>query len=148
MGKHNSYIKTVLMTAGIIEMLAGLAHFAMPHFVYQPKGFSFLTQNEKHFIALGIFAVGILLIAFGILTILFSLKVDIKNELLFFYTIIKSFLWFARIILEILYPVKIPLFLMEQPTIVFMPLLILACMLFVSAAFIISYEKKHQILSS
>ena len=147
MGERNNWIKLVLMIAGIIEIIAGSAHFVMPYFIYQSKGFSFLTQNEIHFVVLGVLAVGILLIAFGILTILFSLRVDTKNELLFFYTIIQSFLWFARIILEILYPVKIPLFLIEQPAIVFMPLLIFECMLFVSAAFIINYEKKHQILS-
>lgn len=146
MGNHNIWIKTVLMIAGIIEILAGLAHFPMPHFVYQSKGFSLLNQNEIHLVTLCVFAVGILLIAFGAITISFVLKVDASNELHFIYASIKSLLWLARIILEIIYPIKISLFFIEKPTTVIMPLLIIAFLLFVFSAVLIVLNRKKIIV--
>lgn len=133
-------IKAILWIAGIIEILIGFFHFGMPYFAYQAKGFSFLNQNEINFITLCVFAVGILLIAFGSLTIILSLKAPI--EILLYYSVTKSFLWLARIILEILYPVKIPLFFVEQPTITVVPLLIFEWLLFVSSVALMVRMKK------
>ena len=141
MENYKNWIKNILLLAGIIEIVAGLAHFAMPYFAYQTKGFSFLHQNEIDFITLCVFAVGILS-AFGSITIFFSLKAGAVNGMLLYYTIIKSFLWLARIILEILYPVKIPLFFIGQPTMVVMPLLIFECLLFVFSVLLIVIIRK------
>ena len=144
MGKYNRWIKTVLMTAGIIEIFAGLGHFAMPYFVYQSRGFSFLTQNEMNFATLGIFAIGILLIAFGAITISFALNVDASHELQCIYAAVKSILWMARIILEIIYPIKISLFFIEKPTIVIMPLLIAVFLLFVFAVVLMALNNSRR----
>ena len=136
--KRNNWIKTILLIAGIIEIVAGLAHFTMPYFAYEARGFSFLNQDETNLITLCVFAVGILLIAFGTLTIFFALKAETAKQLLYFYVIIKSLLWLGRIILEIFYPVKISLFFIESPSKAIMPLLIFECLLFVFPAALIT----------
>jgi len=102
-----------------------------------------LHQEEINFITLGVFAIGILLIAFGTLTIFISLKTKASDEILFYYSIIKVFLWLGRVILEISFPVKITLFFIHQPTMVVMPLLIVEWLLFVFAAVLISIHRKN-----
>lgn len=137
MNNYNKWVKKILIIAGIVEIVMGLAHFAMPYFAYQSRGFIFLHRDELNFITLCVCAVGILLIAFGILTVFFSLQTELSDKLILYYAVIKSFLWSARIILEILYPVKIPLFYIEQPTTAIMPLLIFEWLLFVFSAVLI-----------
>ena len=143
MENYKSWIKKSLLIAGLVEIAAGLSHFGMPYFAYQTEGFSFLHQDGLNFTTLCIFAVGILLIAFGSLTILLSLKAEATSEVLHYYTLIKSFLWSARIILEIMYPVNIPLFFIKQPVIVVMPLLFFEWCLFVLAFVMIVVIRKN-----
>jgi hypothetical protein len=69
MRKRANTIRNILIAAGIIEIAVGLLHFAMPYFAYQSKGFTLLQSAELDFVTLCIFAIGILLIAFGTITI-------------------------------------------------------------------------------
>jgi hypothetical protein len=144
MNKYSDYIGKFLLIAGVAEIAVGISHFAMPYFAYQSIGYSSLNYDEINFVTLCIFAVGILLIAFGILTVFFSLKKESAKGMLFYYCIIKSLLWLARIILEIIYPVKINLFYIEKPTMIILPLLFLVWLLFTLPAvfFMLSNRKK------
>lgn len=138
MENYNDWTRRILLIAGVVEIVVGLSHFAMPYYAYQAKGFTLLNQDERNFITLCVFAVGILLMAFGILTVFFSLRFEAVNEMLLYYVIIKSVLWLGRIILEISYPVKVALFYIGQPTMVVMPLLIFEWLLFVFSAVLIA----------
>ncbi len=142
MKNYDIWIKKILAGAGLMEIVFGLSHFAMPYFAYQSKGYSLLNHNEIKFITLCIFSLGIILIAFGILTILLSTKVEAIIKIVFYYTLIKAALWTVRIILGILYPVDISLFFIEQPNIVVFPLLLLAWFLFVFPVIIITLKLK------
>jgi hypothetical protein len=135
---HNDWVKRILLIAGIVEIVVGLSHFGMPHFAYQSKEFGLLNQDEINFVTLIVFAVGILLTAFGAVTVLISSKMEALKEILFSYALIKSILWLARIILELVYPVKIGLFWIAMPTNVIMPLLIIEWLLFVVSAVLIA----------
>jgi hypothetical protein len=130
-----------LLIAGIIEAVAGLSHFALPHFAYQSKGFSLLDQNEVGFVTAGVFSVGILLMTFGSLTVYLSLREDTSTEVLLYYAITQSILWLMRIVIEIAYPIKIHLFLINQPTVILLPLFIFEFLLFTTAAMLI-YKKR------
>ncbi|MDQ6984185.1 MAG: hypothetical protein Q9M44_05675 [Ghiorsea sp.] len=122
--------KQILLAAGIIEIAVGLLHFAMPFFVYQTKGFSLLQPNEINFVTLVIFAVGILLVAFGSLTILFSSKLESMIEVLYYYVVIKTILWVGRVGLELLYPINLSMFYVEPFTLIVLPGLIIELILF------------------
>ena len=135
--------RRLLLIAGIIEVVAGLAHFAMPHFAYQSEGFSLLNQNEVGFITAGVFSVGILLMTFGALTVYFSLRDDTSTEVLVYYGITQSILWLMRIVIEIVYPIKIPLFQIRQPTVILLPLFILECILFTTATILIYKNRSN-----
>jgi hypothetical protein len=130
MEKIIKLIKQILMVAGIIEIAVGLLHFLMPPFAYQAKGFSLLQPDEISFVTLAIFSVGILLVAFGSLTILFSRKVESMIEVLYYFLVIKTILWIGRVALELLYPVNLSMFYVEPFTLVVLPGLIIELLLF------------------
>lgn len=142
MKNDKSWIKNFLLAAGTIEIVVGLAHFAFPYFVYQSNSYSLLNNNDIDFITLSIFSVGILLIAFGSLTVFLSSKVETAIRIVYFYTIVKSILWAGRVILGILYPVNTPLFYMEQPNTVVFSGLLIEWLLFVFSVFIIKTRIK------
>lgn len=131
MEKQINLTKNVLLVAGIIEIAVGLLHFAMPSFAYQAKGFSLLQPDEISFVTLVIFAVGILLVAFGSLTILFSRKVESIIEVLYYYVVIKTILWIGRVVLELLYPVNLSMFYVEPFTLIVLPGLLIELLLFI-----------------
>ncbi len=137
MEKQINLTKQILLAAGIIEIAVGLLHFAMPYFAYQTKGFSLLQPNETNFVTLVIFAVGILLVAFGSITILFSRKVESMIEVLYYYVVIKTILWIGRVALELLYPVNLSMFYVEPFTLVVLPGLIIELLLFVVSVVLI-----------
>ena len=137
MEKQINLTKQILLAAGIIEIAVGLLHFAMPYFAYQTEGFSLLQSSEINFVTLVIFAVGILLVAFGSITILFSRKVESMIEVLYCYVVIKSILWVGRVVLELLYPVNLSMFYIEPFTLVVLPGLIIELLLFVVSVVLI-----------
>ena len=136
---YDNSIKRLLLIAGVAEIVVGLSHFGMPYFAYQARGFALLSQKESDFVTLCVFAVGILLIAFGSVTILFALNA--RDEMVLPYAVIQSILWLARIILEIVYPVQVSLFHIENPARVVMTLLVAEWLLFTLAAIFTAMDK-------
>jgi len=129
----NIWARNLLFVAGAIECIAGILHFFMPRFVFQSDGLSQLSDNEIAFVTLFIFAVGILLIAFGCITIVFSLKIRPSFEVLYYYLFFKCVLWFGRVLLEVLYPVKLNLFYIDPVTIVVLPGVVMEFLLFITS---------------
>ncbi len=85
-----------------------------------------------------VFVVGILLVAFGSLTLLFSWKTESFLEILYYYLLIKVVLWGARVALELLYPVKLSMFYVEPFTMVVLPGLLFELLLFFVAAILVN----------
>ncbi len=127
--------KTLLIVAAVVEIVVGLAHFGMPAFALKSPGIAASAEIESDFLTLLLLCVGILLIAFGACTLLL-LRESVAIQILFYYTVIKSVLWLARVIIEVVYPVEVPLFHLEQPTLYILPMLVLEWLLFVAAAFL------------
>ncbi len=146
MKNRNNLITGLLLTAGIIEIVAGLGHFPMPHFAFQTQGFSSLDQNEANFIIAAVFATGVLLIALGIFTTYLSLSKDTPIKILLYFTTIQSVLWLGRIIIEIVYPVNISLFLIREPTRFLLPIFILEWLLFIIATFLLPKYQPSNLL--
>ncbi len=137
MEKQINMTKQTLLVAGIVEVVVGLLHFVMPFFAYQSKGFSLLQPNEINFVTLVIFAVGIFLVAFGGLTILFSRMMESMIEVLYYYVVIKTVLWAGRLVLELLYPVNLSMFYVDPFTLVVLPGVIIETLTFAVSVFLI-----------
>ena len=130
-------IKQILLLAGGIEIFIGLLHFIMPYYIYIIENFRILQKIELDFIILLILAVGILLFAFGLVTIFLAKKATLILDILYYYVIIKIFLWTSRVCLEFIYPVKLSMFYIEPFTIIVLPGLILELILFFIAMVLI-----------
>lgn len=124
----------LLFIAGIIEIIIGIMHFIMPYFVIQSKGFSELNPDETKFLIHSVIAVGIAIIPFGILTVIFSVMRKSLGKILLYYCIIKSVLWGGRVISELILPVKLTLFHFTNPTTLILPLCIIIWLLFLIPA--------------
>lgn len=132
---RSGWLKKGLFIAGIMEIMIGISHFGMPYFVYQSDGLSALNPNETDFVTLSIFAIGILLIAFGCLTLFLAAAARKDHRILLGYCVIKSMLWLGRVSLEFMYPVKVSLYYIALPTLAVMPVLIIVCLIFTSGIF-------------
>ena len=137
-------LKNILLLAGIIEILVGFLHFFMPYFLYQSSGFEQLNSIESDYLLLVTYAVGVLLVAFGAITLLFAIKIDKLKEVIFYYLLIKIILWTARVILEILYPLELSMFYIEPFTSIVLPGLIIELCLFIVAMILFINHKKRK----
>ncbi len=131
MNTNGQWIPRAILWAGVIEVLVGAMHFLMPPFVFRSAGFVSLSASEADFVRLILFALGFLLVALGSLTVVVSLHQEEWHGLLLPLLTIQSLLWCARIGIEVHYPVAVPLFFLDQPTTLVMPLLVFETLLFV-----------------
>lgn len=97
-------------------------------------GFPNLRPEELSFVTLVTLAVGILLLAFGAVTVYLASRAEAIVGILFGYSLIKVFLWSGRVILEVAYPVRLRLFSVEPATAAVMPALVLELLLFLASA--------------
>ena len=144
MNSHTKTLKSVLLTAGGLEIFVALLHFMMPYFAYQNSAISLLGVAELSFVSLLIYAVGILLLAFGAMTIVYSFYIENTVDLLCYYLIIQVFLWVLRVILEVLYPIQLKLFYVEPFTLLVFPGLVIELFLFIGALFLIFQLRAEQ----
>jgi hypothetical protein len=128
--------KWLLQIAGTIEVIIGAAHFGMPYFAFQLPGFSQLNPEASNFVSLCILAVGLLLVAIGLITVLVASTLAASNRALLVFLVIKASLWSGRIVLEILYPVSIPLFFIKNPSTAVLTILMANWLLIVSSGII------------
>ncbi len=145
MNRRYQFLKNLLIITGVIEVSVALVHFIMPYFIHQNSGFIALESGEADFITLLIHAVGILLLAFGALTILLAKYVNNTIELIYFYLMIKVALWVLRVGLELVYPVQLNMFFIEPFTLIVLPGLVFELLLFV-VALVISKQMKGEVM--
>ncbi len=137
-GMNPHKLKKILLIAGLIELIAGLSHAFMPHFIYKSSGFSFLQPNEINVVTCCIFSVGILLVAFGTITIICALKYHHLDKLMMYYFFLtKSALWTFRTFLELMFPTEVSMFSITRPSFLLIPSFIFIDCLFILSVFLI-----------
>ncbi len=139
MKPRRNLAKTLLIVAGVIEIVVGLAHFGMSAFTPKSPEIAASAQSKPDSVTLLTLSVALLLMAFGACTLLL-IRESVPAQILFYYTVIKSAFWLGRVILEVIYPVKVPLFSLEQPTLVILPILVIVWLLFVVPAFLLAKQ--------
>lgn len=132
--RSERWTRKLLLVAGVLELAVGALHFAMPSSAYRSKGFPNLQPDELSFVTLVTLAVGILLLAFGAVTLYLASRPKAVVEILLGYSILKAFLWAGRVFLELAFPVRLRLFSVEPFTAVVMPGLVFELLLFVASA--------------
>ena len=133
----NNMLKNIMIVAGVQEIMVGILHFMMPYFLNQSAGFLQLSSTEMDFVILVTFATGILLVAFGSVTLLLS-KVDLSMiKVLYYYLWIKIILWATRVVLVLVYPVNLDMFYINPFTLAVFPGLVSELGLFIIAMFLV-----------
>jgi hypothetical protein len=138
-------LQRLLVVTGIVEVMVGLLHFVMPTFYRRSPGLADLSPAEADFVALVTFAVGILLIAFGALTLGFSRHPTRHLDVLLPYLVVKSVLWAGRLALEIVYPVRLDMFGIDPFTVVVAPGVAVELLLFVVATYQAWQLRQHRL---
>lgn len=80
------------------------------------------------------YAVGILLLAMGLVTLLFSRHPGRQLPMLWWFLLIKVGLWVGRLVLELFFPIRLAMFGLDPFTAIVLPGLTLELALFVFAA--------------
>ena len=133
---HNSsinrspWITRMVFTGGLLELILGAIHFVMPWFVLRAQGIGALNPPERNFVILCVVAVGLLLIALGLITILLVRGASLNNTAWTLFLTIKALLWSGRVFLELLLPVSISMFFISQPSILILPVIVIETLLF------------------
>jgi len=106
--------RVAIVGAGLMVLAIGIAHFFMPAFGYAGEDLSSVPQVQReHFVYLGTYAIGLFLVSFAILTIMAG-KVRPTLQMTVFLGLM-TIVWGGRLVLELLFPVTLPLFFLSNP---------------------------------
>jgi len=120
----------LVFTGGVVELLIAVLHFLMPFQLLRAEEIAKLPDDYRSFLFLVTVAIGLLLAVFGVLCIYFSKKLLLGDATAWVFGLSQGILWLGRTVLELILPVRIPLFFLPNPTILILPATILLAMLF------------------
>lgn len=121
--------RLLLLLPGMVITAIGMAHIPMPSYGYPGEVIeSIAPRLRDHFYYLPIWAICAFLLGQGVLSIVFALSRDAGNADIAFARVM-ALVWTARLLLEHVYPVNVPLYGIANPHAVLLPVLlgIVAC---------------------
>jgi hypothetical protein len=130
---QNRITQYALLIGGVFVSIIGVAHIFMPALGYDKQvPLSMSTEISDHFYYLGTYAICLFLLTIGSISIYVSKKgyPDVSLTI----CCIFALLWIGRLILEIIYPVKLKLFFLDNPTIVLTPFIASIALIYLSGA--------------
>lgn len=142
MNRRTKWIRALLIAAGVLEIAMGLAHFGMPRALQSSFAFGALPPVELGFVVLCVFALGILLVGFGCVTLLMATRRRVADNLLLRYCAIKALLFSGRVWLEALFPVQVPMWGIHRPTELVLPLISAGCAIFAVSTVLVAGRQK------
>ena len=120
----------LVVAGGVVELIIALLHFVWHIQLVQTGEFARLSTDYINFIVLNCIAVGLCLTIFGVLSIYSAQGLLTSKKWAWFYGISQGILWIIRALLEVVFPVHIPLFFVNNPTLLVLPLTVLLGLLF------------------
>ncbi|MBN1571900.1 MAG: hypothetical protein JW984_01750 [Deltaproteobacteria bacterium] len=129
-----------MMVGGIVEILIAVLHFVWPYELIRYGEFSFLSPKYQELLILSSIAIALCLFIFGTLSVYFSMRLKTESESAWLYGISQGILWLARAGFELIYPVKLPLYCIENPTTLVFPLALLLGIIFLAPLLIFKKE--------
>lgn len=128
------------MAGGIVEILIAILHFVWPFELIKFGEFSFLSAKYQELLILSSISIGLCLFIFGMLAIYFSTKLKTGSISAWLFGITQGILWMARAGFELIYPVKVPLYFIENPTIFVFSLVLMLGIIFLAPLLIFKGE--------
>ncbi|HLP15392.1 MAG TPA: hypothetical protein VK470_03975, partial [Bacteroidota bacterium] len=133
---------TCLMAGGVMELLLALLHFTWPFQLLTNEEFSRLSAASHDVVLLCVLAVGLLLFVFGGLSIYFSTRIEVAAAPAVIFGYSQGLLWLGRTILEIVLPVRVPLFMIANPSTYILAGAILLTLIYSIPMFLLGKAKK------
>ncbi len=130
----------LMLAGGIAELLIALLHFVWPLQLIQTGEFANLSMDYKNLLTLYCIAVGLCLTVFGTLSIYYTRGLIAGEKSAWIYGISQGILWEIRTILELIFPVRIPLLFVANPTVLILPLAFLLGLVFLIPLLIFNKE--------
>jgi len=127
---NNQLAGRFLLCGGIVELFVAAFHFLMPFTISQAAEISGLPIVYRNYVFHVTIAIGLCMTCFGLLSIYFSLKAAQGHETAWGFALSQAALWTARIISELILPIKAPLFFLSNPTAVILPMVTVIALLF------------------
>ena len=134
MSKESSAGK-FLLAGGVAELVIAAIHFLMPLSIDRSARIAGVSAEYRSFISLATYAVGICMVAFGVLSIYFSRRTSQDGHTWWIFSLSQGSLWVVRVFLELILPIRIPLFFLSDPTVVILPAAIVIALLFMLPTF-------------
>jgi hypothetical protein len=121
-----------LRVAGTLMALIAIGHIFMPAFGYPDAVTSGMSAPVKdHFYYLGTYAICTFIFAFATLTFYHASAAGTPAARVFSMTMAAA--WWLRVALEVAYPVDVPIFFLERPHPVILPVLLIIATAFTAA---------------
>ena len=119
-----------LRLAGALVLVIAVGHAFLPTLGYPPSASAKITGAARdHFYYLGTYAIGVFLLGFAVLAFVHSTR---PPNLTF--PLVMTAVWTVRLVLELAYPVDIPILVLDRPTMVITPVIITIAVAFATAA--------------
>ena len=114
----NKLSRVLIIAGGFVELLIAGLHFIWPFNFIQLPDFENVTNPIKDFIMLASLAIGLCITVFACLSFYFSKKVVSGEKSVMIFSLSQVILWVFRLIFELIYPVRVPLYSIEQPSVI------------------------------
>lgn len=124
------FSSNLVFAGAVTELLIALLHFVWPTQLIHLGEFARLSADYQKFLVLNCIAVGLCLTVFGILSLRAAKGLIAAENWAWFYGISQGILWMIRMLFEVIFPVRIPMFFITNPTILVLPLALLLGLLF------------------
>lgn len=121
-----------MIAGGIIEIAIAIFHFVWPFELIRAGLFSGLSGDFRDILILASISIGLCLLVFGALSIYYSKKLVGGHKAAWVYGISQGILWEVRAIFELMFPVKLPIFCISNPTVFILPLAVLLGLIFLA----------------
>jgi len=122
----------LLCIGGIIELAIAGLHFLWPFDLVETGEYAVLTGQYRDLLLLSSLAIGLCLLVFGALSIYFSRRLFTGEKSALIYSTSQAILWGGRATGELIFPVSVPIYFIENPTIFVLPLSFLLCLMFLA----------------
>lgn len=123
---HKVGVRILMIVGGVVTGMIAIGHIFMPEFGYDkivPQAMEYSVR--EHFYYLGTYAVCLFLMVFSALSLFFSgfkypKATSVVCTMLFVF-------WCGRTVLEVVYPVNLKIFFLDNPHVVLLPVISTLC---------------------
>lgn len=130
----------LMIAGGSIEIAIAIFHFVWPFDLMRLGLLSGLSGGFRDLLTLASISIGLCLFIFGVLSIYYSKKLVGGHRAAWVYGISQGILWEVRAVFELMFPVKIPIFCISNPTVFVFPMAVLLGLIFLAPLLIFKRE--------